>query len=113
MKIQILTLTAFSMLMFGCASDSGKKADDTDRSVAADQQAKATDQEITQKIRRFMAADDKLSMSAKNVTITTSNRVVTLQGVVTDEGERARVVIHAAGVVGGKQVYDLLEIAPM
>jgi hyperosmotically inducible periplasmic protein len=68
----------------------------------ADQQSeKASDRQITQKIRQSLMADKSLSTNAHNCKIITKNGQVTLKGTVNSENEKQTIATKAADVVGG------------
>jgi osmotically-inducible protein OsmY len=67
------------------------------------------DQQISEKIRHAIASDDSLSTSARNVTVATSEGVVTLRGAVPNEQERNALVAKARGVAGVVALDNRLE----
>lgn len=70
----------------------------------------ATDTQIMQDIRQEMIADTALSPLARNITITTTDGVVTLRGTVANDAEKTaigRIAQHAKDV---KSVDNLLEV---
>jgi len=70
------------------------------------------DSGITASIRRSIAADDRLSLAAKNVMIVTRDGVVTLIGRVADEEERETVGDLVRQVQGVRRIDDQLEVRP-
>lgn len=79
--------------------------------TAGDQSENETDRTITQRIRQNVVANDKLSMTAKNVKIITINSVVTLRGPVKSDQEKAEVASLAQHAEGVKRVDNQLEVA--
>lgn len=79
-------------------TDSGGEADN------------ARDRKITEDVRRAILADDSLSTDAKNVTVTTDNGVVTLDGTVASEGEKKLVAAKALQVAGVKSVENQTDV---
>ena len=76
-----------------------------------DQPESAGDREIAARVRRDVAADDQLSVSAKHVKIICRNGTVTLRGPVLSADERARIAGYARRVSGVQTVNDFLEVA--
>jgi len=102
------------------ADNTGKNADNTgknerDRSgstaTPGDQGGSEADRRVTQEIRKAVVDDDKLSMTAKNVKIITTDGVVTLRGPVKSSQEKAQIASLAQRVKGVKRVDNQLEIA--
>jgi hyperosmotically inducible periplasmic protein len=75
-----------------------------------DQSEKASDLEVTQRIRKSLVRDKSLSTNAKNVKIITVDGAVTLRGPVKSEKERAKIVANAKRIAGAGKVADQLEI---
>jgi osmotically-inducible protein OsmY len=71
-------------------------ANDGESPTAQDQSNTETDLAITQAIRTALTGDESLSMSARNVTIITEDRVVTLRGNVNSAAERRKVERHSS-----------------
>ena len=74
------------------------------------QSEKATDRELTRKIRQALVSEDGLSIIAKNVKIITVDGVVTLRGPVNTSREREQIVARALSVAGNGNVNNLLEV---
>jgi len=93
--------------------NTGKNVRDRDESAktAGDQSENEADRKITQEIRKSIVADDKLSTSAQNVKIITSDGKVTLRGPVKSEQEKKEIETKAKQVAGVKNVENQLEIA--
>ena len=68
------------------------------------------DLETTARIRRMIVEDATFSIDARNVTIITSNGVVTLRGPVNDAYERAELVQRVARLPGVANVDNQLEV---
>ena len=97
------------------AADNAKsnKADPSNATATADAQTnKATDLDITKRIRQSVMADKSLSTYAHNVKIVTVNGNVTLNGVVRSEDEKNSIEMKAESVAGKQQVTNDLKIAP-
>ena len=75
-----------------------------------DQSEKASDLEVTQRIRKALMRDKTLSTNAKNVKIITIDGEVTLRGPVKSETERTKIVARAKRIAGAHKVDDQLEI---
>ena len=78
--------------------------------TAQDQSESATDRTLTRQIRQAIVADDSLSTSARNVTVITTDGVVTLRGPVANEQERDAVAAKAEGTTGVKRLDNRLEV---
>lgn len=79
--------------------------------TAAAQTESATDRAITQRVRDAVAAEDSLSGSAKNLSISTSEGVVTLRGPVQSSSEKSKVDDLVERIEGVKRVDNQLKIA--
>ncbi|MFO0619379.1 MAG: BON domain-containing protein [Polyangiaceae bacterium] len=77
-----------------------------------DQGQNKGDIDITAAIRRDLMSNDRLSTTAKNVKIITTDGNVTLRGPVKSEGERADIAAAVEHVDGVRQVDNQLEVAP-
>lgn len=102
------------------ATDSHADADNTERNerdrdgktlTPTDQSSKASDVDLTQKIRSALMEDDSLGTNAKNVKVIAVDGKVTLRGPVADARERARVVEIASQAARPAAVADELEVA--
>ncbi len=77
----------------------------------AEQSSKPADVELRETIRNALLADPFLSTTAKSVNIVSSEKRVTLRGVVANETEKLRVANYAAQIAGGTdQVNNLLQV---
>ena len=77
----------------------------------ADQSLAPDDVELRETIRGALLADPFLSTTAKSVNIVSSEKRVTLRGIVASETERSRVAAYAAEIAGGsEQVDNLLQV---
>jgi osmotically-inducible protein OsmY len=79
--------------------------------TADDQKSNESDLKITQQIRRSVMADKGLSTYAHNIKIVSLNGIVTLNGVVHGEAEKAQIAQKAAEVVGGTHVVNEIKVA--
>jgi hyperosmotically inducible protein len=132
--MRLLTMLLFSALVIvGCSKegDRGDKTassskpstaapDNTGKNVrdrnegaktAGDQSENEADRKITQDVRKSIVDDDKLSTSAQNVKIVTSDGKVTLRGPVKSEQEKKEIESKAKQVAGVKNVENQLEVA--
>jgi hyperosmotically inducible periplasmic protein len=75
-----------------------------------DQKGNKKDIKITTKIRKALIKDKSLSVNAHNIKIITSNRVVTLRGIVENTDERMTVEKVAKKTHGVLRVDNQLEI---
>ncbi len=75
-----------------------------------DQSESKADRSLTQWIRQAVVADMSLSPTAQRIKISTSNRVVTLRGLVNNPQERDRIEAKAQYIAGQNKVYNQLEI---
>jgi hyperosmotically inducible protein len=89
------------------------RQDPSNMNQSADAQMNdAADVQITQRIRRNVIADKSLSSYAHNVKIVTANGLVTLNGVVRSDDEKAAIGMQAASVVGKDHVVNEIKVAP-
>jgi osmotically-inducible protein OsmY len=75
-----------------------------------DQGNSEIDVDLTQRIRKAVMADDKLSFTAKNVKIITRDGHVTLRGPVKSTGEREAIAKAAVAAAGPAHVTNQLEV---
>ena len=97
------------------APDNAKsnKVDTSNETATSDAQTnKATDLDLTKRIRQSVMADKSLSTYAHNIKIVTINGSVTLNGVVRSEDEKAAIETKAANIAGKNKVTSDLKIAP-
>jgi osmotically-inducible protein OsmY len=97
------------------APDNAKsnKVDTSNETATSDAQTnKATDLDLTKRIRQSVMADKSLSTYAHNIKIVTVNGSVTLNGVVRSEDEKATIETKAANIAGKNKVTSDLKIAP-
>jgi len=95
------------------APDNSKsnQTDPSDQSATADSQSnKASDIDLTKRIRKSLMADKSLSTYAHNVKIVTVNGSVTLNGVVRSYSEKNAVEAKAVEVAGKANVTDDLKV---
>lgn len=72
----------------------------------------ALDLRLTQRIRKSVMADKRLSLYAHNVKIVSIHGTVTLNGVVRSDQERRTIEAKAVAVAGKHRVVDDLKVAP-
>lgn len=77
-----------------------------------DRGAPDSDPKLTANIRKSIADDDRLSVSAKNVWVGTSPDTVTLRGAVKTPEEKTRIEGHAQRAAGSRHVNNELEVKP-
>lgn len=75
-----------------------------------DQKGNKKDVKITTKIRKALVKDELLSVNAQNVKIITSNRIVTLRGIVENVDESTKLEKIAKKTRGVVRVDNQLEI---
>jgi len=89
----------------------GRADDVDDRRVSPLAQSNdEIDLDLTQRIRRQLIDDDRLSFSAKNVQIVTEDGIVTLAGAVKSKAEAEEVRQKALAEAGPGRVRDQLEV---
>jgi osmotically-inducible protein OsmY len=95
------------------ADNSGKNVRDRgDTALTAGDQSNAkADVTLTQRIRKAVVADKRLSTNARNVKIITAGGMVTLRGPVKSEKERSVIAAKAQQIAGAGHVDNQLEIA--
>ncbi|MES2344634.1 MAG: BON domain-containing protein [Chlamydiota bacterium] len=86
----------FCALCFACNADSQTNNTTV---IVQDQEAPA-DWSITTKVKAKIIADTELSASARLVSVTTTNGIVTLEGTVPTAADRDRIVAIAKSVDG-------------
>lgn len=81
--------------------------------VATPGDAAATDadRQVSARIKKSIEGDDRLSVNAKNVTVTSSPEEVTLRGSVATSDEKSRIESHAQRAAGSRHVNSQLEIS--
>jgi hyperosmotically inducible periplasmic protein len=94
------------------APDNTKANQNQSAPTASDQPMNAADQEIVQKIRKSIHADDSLSMYAQNIKIISQDGKVTLRGPVRSVDDKKSIQAKAVAVAGKGNVTNLLKIAP-
>jgi hyperosmotically inducible periplasmic protein len=78
--------------------------------MPGDPSESAADRTLTQRIQQAVAADELLSIAAKNIKIITLNGVVTLWGPVTSLQEKESIGAKAQHIVGVNKVDNQLEL---
>ncbi len=130
MKFKWLLLPAISLTLLACdrpqkQSETNPSGEETEKTndntadnsnTAEDSNLKtssegADDQTINQKVLNALAADDKLSLAAKNIEITTVDGVVTLRGKVKNNQRSELIEKKIATISGVRGVDNKLEIA--
>jgi osmotically-inducible protein OsmY len=77
---------------------------------AAMQIAESVDRRATEEVARRIASDDTISPEARTVEVTTTDGVVTLRGVVSDDEDRAVLSSLAESSPGVRSVDDQLRV---
>ena len=102
---QFLLIPAICVLIVSCTSDSRNNAGNTNYSNGNGQtpsdSTQPSDWEITTNVKKNLMADSSLSASARMISVTTNNGVVTLTGTVASKEESrkvARIVMNVTGV---------------
>ena len=89
------------------------KMDHADGAMTVDQQKmNPADRELTQKIRKAIMADKKLSTYAHNVKVISRDGMVTLKGPVRSDAEKSTVETMAIEAAGAGKVTNELTVAP-
>ncbi len=89
------------------------KMDHADGAMTADQQKmNSSDRELTQKIRKAIMADKKLSTYAHNAKVIARDGMVTLKGPVRSDAEKSTLETLAAEAAGAGKVTNQLTVAP-
>jgi len=94
------------------APDNTKNNKDQTGPTADQQKMNPADRAITQKIRKAIHEDKRLSAYAHNIKIVTQNGKVTLRGPVRSEEEKTSLEAKAVSVAGQENVTNQLEVAP-
>jgi len=68
------------------------------------------DADITQKMNDFLSNDTMLSADARNVSVSTSNGIVSLEGNVATAQEKDRIMKKASSLSGVKKVNSQLTV---
>jgi osmotically-inducible protein OsmY len=121
MKRTLLAVTYLSVFtLVALAADDKKVAPDNtatnerDRSgetqTSGDQSNSSADLKITQAVRQALVKDSKLSMTAKNIKVITSNGQVTLRGPVKTAQEKAKINQLASSAAGGARIDNQLDV---
>lgn len=108
------SMLAAPLLAQTVAPDNAKsnKVDASNSTTADAQTNKASDLDLTKRIRQSVMADKSLSTYAHNVKIVTVNGSVTLNGVVRSEDEKSALEMKAVNIAGKGKVTNDLKIAP-
>jgi osmotically-inducible protein OsmY len=77
-----------------------------------DQAATDSDRQLSARIRKSIADDERLSVNAKNVVVTTDADTVTLRGSVANTEEKSRLEQYAQRAAGSRHVNNQLEVKP-
>lgn len=95
--VQTIVALCLSHVSFKVLADSSRtQGNEKKASTMID--ATRSDEDTVRNVRKAITDDDSLSMSAKNVTITSKNGRVNLTGKVRDQEERSKVIEKAQTV---------------
>ncbi len=113
--LSLLCLSAFTYAVIAQDTpadnpDNNKRDHSGETKTSGDQSNSAEDIKTTAAIRRAIVDDSSLTMTARNVKIITENGTVTLRGQVSSADQKAKILVHAAKVVGGERVVNEIEI---
>jgi hypothetical protein len=107
-------LFAVSLLLFegtwGRVSTSTRNPDRVITATADQQKMSPADRELTQKIRKAIHRDSKLSADARNIKIFTLDGRVTLRGQVRSQAEKINLEAKAIAASGQENVSDQLDV---
>jgi|GEM_PF-4133970 len=109
--LSILTLLAISGAACTTEPRTAKvtKKQYQERVTASDQSnTRDSDVDVTRRIRDRLTDDDKLSLSAQNITIVTLEDHITLKGEVRNAREKERVLSHARRIKGTREIHSQL-----
>jgi hyperosmotically inducible periplasmic protein len=109
----VMLQSAGAQTMPPADNSKSNQTDPSNRGVTSDSQKEnATDRGIVQQIRKGLMADKDLSTYAHNIKVVSINGQVTLNGVVRNDDERAKVANVAEEVAGKQNVVNDLKVAP-
>ncbi len=112
--IFVSALCAMCAVCVSCNKDNNRNynqsTDTSDCSASTD--ASQSDWKITANVKKKLMSESSLSSSARMVSVTTNNGVVTLTGTVASRDESRRVVSLVESVDGVKNVDNQLTISP-
>ena len=111
LMLMALGLTSTGFAQSQAAPDNSRSNKVQNRSQTAEQQDnKASDRELTAKIRRAVVADKSLSTYGHNVKIMVAQGVVTLKGPVHSEEEKQSIAAKATQIAGQDKVTNGLTV---
>lgn len=93
------------------SDNTNTKVSQQDQVTPIDQGENEADLTVTQNIRQALIDDDSLTLAAKNVTIVTTNKEVTLRGEVNTAEEKKTIGTLAAKNSSGQKINNLLTVA--
>lgn len=103
---KILFIPAICILCASCSGNSNDYSNGNNQ-----MQSQPSDWDITANVKKTLVADNSLSSSARMISVTTNNGVVTLTGTVASKEESRRVVRMVKNVSGVKSVDNQLTIS--
>lgn len=107
---QLITLSALSLAFFGCNMENHTARVVPDQG-AVEQGETEPDRNVTQAIRQSLMRDSGLSITAKNIVITTRDGIVTLKGTVNSEEEKRMIESQAKAAAGAKSVNNQIIVS--
>jgi hyperosmotically inducible protein len=113
---QFFLIPAVCVLFVSCTSDSHNNTGDSNSYSNAKGQTppdstQPSDWEITTSVKKNLMADSTLSASARMISVTTNNGVVTLTGTVASKEESRKVVRIVMNVTGVSSVDNQLTVS--
>jgi osmotically-inducible protein OsmY len=94
------------------ATANASRSEDPSIFTADQQKMSAADRALTQKIRKAIHHDTRLSVEGRNIRIFTQDGKVTLRGPVRSEEEKVNLNAKAAAAAGDENVTNELKVTP-
>lgn len=110
---KLLFIPAICILCASCGNNSSNPNGNSNSCSNGNNQMQSqpSDWEITANVKKNLMSDNSLSSSARMISVTTNNGVVTLSGTVASSEENRKVVKMVKDVCGVKNVDNQLTIA--
>ncbi len=103
---KLLLVPAILALCVSCTNDSNNSKSNNQKSAET-----TSDWQVTAQVKKTLMAEGSLSASARMISVTTNNGVVTLTGTVVNKEERSKVVKMVKNVSGVSGVNDQLTVS--
>ncbi len=100
----LLLIPVMCLLCFGCTSNGNN-------STGMKKEESSADWEITTKVKALILADTSISASARLVSVSTRNGVVTLSGNVPTQSDKDRINKIAQNISGVKSVNNQIAVS--